>query len=76
MTSLSTSCARPSSIFTARRPGFVEAVEVDERFNGEVVWRGAVKVFELEAGARCELASVGCAIAVDDVHRDPLAGVA
>jgi hypothetical protein len=27
---------------------FVEAVEVDERFQGEVVWHGAVKVFELE----------------------------
>jgi hypothetical protein len=26
---------------------FVEAVEVDERFHGEVVWQGAVKVFEL-----------------------------
>ena len=26
---------------------FVEAVEVDERFNGEVVWQGAVKVFAL-----------------------------
>jgi len=26
---------------------FVEAVEIDERFNGEVVWQGAVKVFEL-----------------------------
>jgi hypothetical protein len=26
---------------------FLEAVEVDERFNGEVVWQGAVKVFEL-----------------------------
>lgn len=26
---------------------FVEAVEIDERFNGEVVCQGAVKVFEL-----------------------------
>ena len=26
---------------------FVEAVEVDERFNGEIVWQGAVKVFAL-----------------------------
>lgn len=26
---------------------FVEAVEVDERFNGEVVWQGVVKVFAL-----------------------------
>lgn len=26
---------------------FVEAVEVDERFNAEVVWQGAVKVFAL-----------------------------
>ncbi len=27
--------------------GFLEAVEVDERFNGEIVWQGAVKVFAL-----------------------------
>jgi hypothetical protein len=26
---------------------YVETVEVDERFNGEVVWQGAVKVFAL-----------------------------
>jgi len=26
---------------------FIEAVEVDERFNGEVVRQGTVKVFEL-----------------------------
>jgi hypothetical protein len=26
---------------------YVETVEVDERFNGEVVWQGAVKVFSL-----------------------------
>jgi hypothetical protein len=26
---------------------FLEAVEVDERFQGEVVWQGAVKVFAL-----------------------------
>jgi hypothetical protein len=26
---------------------FVEAVEVDERFNGDVVWQGEVKVFDL-----------------------------
>ena len=26
---------------------FIEAVEVDERFNGEIVWQGAVKVFAL-----------------------------
>ncbi len=26
---------------------FVEVVEVDERFNGEIVWQGAVKVFAL-----------------------------
>jgi hypothetical protein len=26
---------------------FVEAVEVDERFKGEIVWQGAVKVFAL-----------------------------
>jgi hypothetical protein len=28
---------------------FIEAVEVDERFNGEVVWQGTVKVFALTA---------------------------
>jgi hypothetical protein len=27
---------------------FVEAVEVDERFEGQPVWQGAVKVFALE----------------------------
>ena len=26
---------------------YVETIEVDERFNGEVVWQGAVKVFAL-----------------------------
>jgi len=26
---------------------FLEAVEVDERFKGEIVWQGAVKVFAL-----------------------------
>lgn len=26
---------------------FVEAVEADERFNGAIVWQGAVKVFDL-----------------------------
>src|SRR5580698_752925 len=26
---------------------FVETVEVDERFNGDIVWQGAVKVFAL-----------------------------
>lgn len=28
---------------------YVEAVEVDERFNGEIVWQGAVKICELTA---------------------------
>jgi len=27
---------------------FIEAVELNERFKGEVVWQGAVKVFALE----------------------------
>jgi Uma2 family endonuclease len=31
------------------------------------------ELFEFEAGAKADLASVGCAIAVDDVYRDPLA---
>jgi Uma2 family endonuclease len=31
------------------------------------------ELFEFEAGAEADLASVGCAIAVDDVYRDPLA---
>lgn len=31
---------------------FVEAVEVDERLNGEVVWQGAVKVFDLTGHSR------------------------
>ena len=33
------------------------------------------ELFEFEAGAKADLASVGCAIAVDDVYRDPLAAV-
>jgi hypothetical protein len=31
---------------------FVEAVEVDERFNGEAIWRGAVEVPSLEVTGR------------------------
>jgi hypothetical protein len=30
---------------------FIETVEVDERFNGEVVWHGAVKVFDVTGHA-------------------------
>lgn len=26
---------------------FIEAVEVDERFDGEIVWQGIVKVFDV-----------------------------
>jgi Uma2 family endonuclease len=33
------------------------------------------ELFEFEAGAKANLASVGCAIAVNDVYRDPLAAV-
>jgi Uma2 family endonuclease len=33
------------------------------------------ELFEFEEGARADLASVACAIAVDDVYRDPLAAV-
>jgi len=34
---------------------------------------GRWELFEYESGARVELASVGCVVAVDDVYRDPLA---
>lgn len=30
---------------------FVEAVDVDERFNGEVVWQGTVKIFAITGHA-------------------------
>ncbi len=34
---------------------------------------GRWELFEFEAGAEAELASVGCSIRVDEVYRDPLA---
>ena len=34
---------------------------------------GRWELYEYESGSHAELASVGCAIAVDDVYRDPLA---
>ncbi len=34
---------------------------------------GRWELFEFEAGANAELASVGCAIGVNEVYRDPLA---
>jgi len=41
------------------------------------VWRkneaGRWELYEHESGSRAELASVACALAVDDVYRDPLA---
>ena len=37
---------------------------------------GRWELFEYEAGAAAELASVGCSISVDEVYRDPLAGSA
>ncbi len=44
------------------------------------VWRrneaGRWELYEYERGATCELASVGASLNVDDVYRDPLAGVA
>ncbi|HEX8793139.1 MAG TPA: Uma2 family endonuclease [Polyangiaceae bacterium] len=37
---------------------------------------GRWELYEYERGASCELASVGVSVSVDDVYRDPLAGVA
>ena len=37
---------------------------------------GRWELFEYESGARVELASIGCSIAVDEVYRDPLAAAA
>ena len=37
---------------------------------------GRWELYEYERGASCELASVGASMSVDDVYRDPLAGVA
>ncbi len=37
---------------------------------------GRWELYEYERGAMCELASVGANVNVDDVYRDPLAGVA
>lgn len=34
------------------------------------------ELYEYERGATCELVSVGVSVSVDDVYRDPLAGVA
>ena len=37
---------------------------------------GRWELYEYESGSQAELTSVGCAIAVDDVYRDPLASAA
>jgi Uma2 family endonuclease len=37
---------------------------------------GRWELYEYERGASCELVSVGVSLSVDDVYRDPLAGVA
>jgi Uma2 family endonuclease len=37
---------------------------------------GRWELYEYERGAGCELVSVGVGVSVDDVYRDPLAGVA
>lgn len=37
---------------------------------------GRWELYEYERGASCELVSVGVSVSVDDVYRDPLAGVA
>lgn len=54
-----------------------EYVLVSQRERRVEVYRrneaGPWELFESEAGARVELASVGCTIAVDEVYRDPLA---
>ncbi len=58
-------------------PSLREYVLVSQRRPRIEVWRrneaGRWELYEYEGGQRVELASVGCAIAVDDVYRDPLA---
>jgi Uma2 family endonuclease len=58
-------------------PSLREYVFVSQRERRIEVYRrneaGRWELFESEAGATCELASVGCTLAVDDVYRDPLA---
>jgi Uma2 family endonuclease len=57
-------------------PSLREYVFVSQREPRIEVYRrneaGRWELFEFEAGARAELASVGATVAVDDVYRDPL----
>ena len=59
-------------------PSLREYVFVSQREPRVEVYRrneaGRWELFESEAGGTCELASVGCTVAIDDVYRDPLAG--
>jgi Uma2 family endonuclease len=58
-------------------PSLREYVLVSQRERRVEVHRrneaGRWELFESEGGGRVELASVGCAIAVDELYRDPLA---
>ncbi len=58
-------------------PTLLEYVFVSQRDPRIEVHRrnpaGRWELFEFEAGAEAELASVGCSIRVDEVYRDPLA---
>jgi Uma2 family endonuclease len=58
-------------------PSLREYAFVSQRERRIEVYRrndaGRWELFEFERGARAELASVGVAVAVDDVYRDPLA---
>jgi len=61
-------------------PSLREYVLVSQRHRRIEIYRrndsGRWELFEFESGAECELASVGCRVRVDEVYRDPLAGVA
>jgi len=58
-------------------PSLREYVLVSQRQPRIEVFRrndaGRWELFESEAGGRCELASLGCSVGVDEVYRDPLA---
>ena len=61
-------------------PSLREYVLVSQRHRRIEVFRrndaGRWELFEYEGGASAELASVGCALDVDEVYRDPLATAA
>lgn len=61
-------------------PSLEEYVLVSQHRPRIEIWRrneaGRWELYEYDRGATCELASVRARLSVDDVYRDPLAGVA